>query len=312
MTHISRLLALALSALSACPVFAAPQRTFVSSTGSDTNPCTLTSPCRGFQAAIDAVAAGGEVVAVDSAGYGAMEIHKSISVIVPPGVHASLSPLTGIALPGFPGQSTVVLIDIQSNDIVVLRGLAINHVGTVTGGIDWLSTNGGTVHVENVSVTGFPNEGLFMRAPGGKMYVKDSIFRNNGYGIYARGDLGPSMMSMDRVRIQGSTVSGYTHENAGEAMLRDSVVVGNAIGIDSVAAPGTSSSIVLVDRSEITQNTVGVRVVGNGVSAYVYLAATTIWRNTTPLTRNALGWLISLGLNSTEIPSLFNSTQPPQ
>src|SRR5262245_19134515 len=113
-----------------------------------------------------------------------MEIHKSVSVIVPPGIHAGLSPSSGIPIPGYPLQTTVVLIDIQDSDIVVLRGLNINKQGFLTGGIDWVSAHGGTVHVENVVVNGFPVEGLYMEAPQGTLIVKDSIFRNNGVGIY--------------------------------------------------------------------------------------------------------------------------------
>ncbi len=71
-------------------VDAAP-RTFVSTLGNDANPCSLASPCRAFQAAINAVDAGGEVVALDSGGYGTMTIAKSVAVIVPPGVHAAIT-----------------------------------------------------------------------------------------------------------------------------------------------------------------------------------------------------------------------------
>jgi hypothetical protein len=152
---------------------APPQRTFVASYGNG-------QPCRGFQAAINAVAAGGEAVALDSTGYGAMQINKSVSVIVPPGVHAGLSPGTGIPLPGFPGQSGVILIEIQDTDVVVLRGLNINHQGTVTGGIEWISTNGGTLHIENVVVNGFPKEGIYVQAPNGRLIIHDSIIRNSG------------------------------------------------------------------------------------------------------------------------------------
>ena len=46
---------LAFAVAVAAPAFAV-QRTFVASTGVDTNPCTLTQPCRGFAAAVSAVA----------------------------------------------------------------------------------------------------------------------------------------------------------------------------------------------------------------------------------------------------------------
>ena len=194
-----------LTVLASTGAGAAVQRTFVASYGSDTGPCSLSAPCRGFQAAIDAVGPGGEVVALDSAGYGAMEIHKSVSVIVPLGVHAGLSPSSGIPIPGYPGQYTVVLIDVASTDVVVLRGLVIAHQGNVTGGIDWIGQGGGIVHVENTVVSGFPIEGLYMEGPG-QLYVKDSIFRDNYHGIYTVGNGygSGSKIFGDRVHIENS------------------------------------------------------------------------------------------------------------
>ena len=199
------LIALVLAVFATTASGVAPQRTFVASYGLDTNPCSLASPCRGFQAAIDAVAAGGEVVAIDTAGYGAMAIHKSVSVIVPLGVHAGLSPSSGIPITGYPGQYTVVLIDIASTDVVVLRGLVIAHQGNVTGGIDWVGQGGGIVHVENTVVSGFPVEGLYMEGPG-QLYVKDSILRDNYHGLYANGNgYGTtSKIFGDRVHIENS------------------------------------------------------------------------------------------------------------
>ena len=191
------------------------------------------------------------MVVIDSAGYGAMEIHKSVSVIVPPGVHAGLSPAVGIPLPGFPGQSTVVLIDIQPTDIVVLRGLNVNHQGAVTGGIDWLSANGGVVHIESVTVNGFPQEGLFMGAPGGKLHVKDSIFRNNRFGIYIRGQLDFNFMDADRIRIENSEW-GLTNQGSVFATMRDSTIADNVIGINQ---DGNLHDVrLLMDRCSIVNN----------------------------------------------------------
>ena len=45
-------------------------RVFVASYGNDANPCTFGSPCKTFQVAVNNVDAGGEVTAIDSAGFG--------------------------------------------------------------------------------------------------------------------------------------------------------------------------------------------------------------------------------------------------
>jgi hypothetical protein len=66
----------ALLATLVCFVFAAPAqaqtRAFVSAVGSDSNNCINTnSPCRHFQAAYNALPAGGEIDVLDPANYGA-------------------------------------------------------------------------------------------------------------------------------------------------------------------------------------------------------------------------------------------------
>jgi hypothetical protein len=242
-------IAMVVSILGAADVMAA-SRTFVASHGVDSNPCSATQPCRGFQAAINAVAAGGEVVALDSAGYGAMSISKSVSVIVPPGVHAGLSPAAGIPLPGYPGESGVVLIDIANTDVVVLRGLNLNRQGNVNMGIAWVSNQGGTVHVESTIANGFPQEGVFIQAATGTLYIKDSELRGNNVGLWARGDRGRMTIFADHLRAEGNTFAGLAAEGDVRADVRDSLIVGNLYGVWMSGSSGGSSVL-------LTGSTVG-------------------------------------------------------
>jgi hypothetical protein len=53
------------------------QRTFVSKNGSNGNPCSVTAPCRSISTAIARTLAGGEVVVLDCAGYGAFSIERT-------------------------------------------------------------------------------------------------------------------------------------------------------------------------------------------------------------------------------------------
>src|SRR5713226_6872782 len=55
-------------------------RTWVSGVGDDANPCSRTAPCKTFAGAISKTAAGGEIDALDPAGYGALTITKSITI----------------------------------------------------------------------------------------------------------------------------------------------------------------------------------------------------------------------------------------
>jgi hypothetical protein len=288
-----------------------PQRTFVASYGVDTNPCSLTASCRGFQAAIDAVAAGGEVVAFDSAGYGAMAIHKSVSVIVPPGVHAGLSPTTGIPLPGYPGQYGVVLIDIQNTDTVVLRGLNINHQGTVTGGIEWISGHGGTVQIENTVINGFPKEGIYVQAPSGVLSIDDSVIRNNGVGIYAAladGSPGGGIVG-NRVRIERSTSAGVRLLDGVTGHLNNCTLTQNNLAFHLIAVSLPVS--LYLDRSTVIDNNSSFNLEGSPV--YIPALARLTLSSSTLLTdtgvKSGSTFVYSFGNNSAGI--LFDGSYPP-
>jgi hypothetical protein len=58
---------------------AARDRTFVASYGTDSGSCTFGSPCKIFQFAVNNTAVGGEVTAIDSAGFQPVTISNSIS-----------------------------------------------------------------------------------------------------------------------------------------------------------------------------------------------------------------------------------------
>jgi hypothetical protein len=55
-------------------------RTWVSGVGDDANPCSRTAPCHTFAGAISKTAPGGEIDALDPAGYGGVTITKAITI----------------------------------------------------------------------------------------------------------------------------------------------------------------------------------------------------------------------------------------
>src|SRR5438445_10440722 len=70
--------AVVVAVLSTFPAWGIQQRSFVSGSGSDSNPCTIDLKCRSFAAALTQTSANGEVVAYDSAGYGPVTITKAV------------------------------------------------------------------------------------------------------------------------------------------------------------------------------------------------------------------------------------------
>jgi hypothetical protein len=176
-------------------------RSFVSGAGLDTNPCSLTSPCRTIQQAITVTNSGGEVVVLDSAGYGPFTAFKAVTVEAAPGVYAGITVPSGVNENG-------ISVNGGPNDVIILRGLAVNYQGS--GFVNGIAFNSGNaLHIENCIATGFSNgAGINVPFPG-NIFVKDTICRNNQIGLDV--DLtaaGAVALTMDQVRLDDNTELG--------------------------------------------------------------------------------------------------------
>jgi hypothetical protein len=163
----------------ASSAYAQATRTWVSGVGDDANPCSRTAPCRTFAGAISKTAAHGEISVLDPGGFGQLTITKSITV-------NGSGTLAGIVVTG-----NGIFISAGANDVVVLRDLQINGIGTGTGatfaGIR-LGSAGTQVVVDNVIVQGFDKGIHTTTAATGNLSVANStIADNHGFGIHAEG-----------------------------------------------------------------------------------------------------------------------------
>ena len=200
-------------------------RTFVSSAGSDANDCSRPSPCRNFQRGHDAVASGGEVVALDSAGYGAVNITKSVTITAE-GVHAAATSPSG-------GGNAVTVNG--PGITVVLRNLQVQSHPASVGGSGISARNFAVLHIEGCTVRA-NSTGLFFfpnaadGTPARKLFIKDSIFRNNGgSGIFLANsaDTGSLNATIERTRLENNT-SGGGEFRFSKVTLRDCLSSGNA------------------------------------------------------------------------------------
>src|SRR5262245_38586878 len=73
-------------------------RSYVSVTGADNKPCSISQPCRSFNAALTKTDAGGEIIALDTGSYDPTTITKAITLAAAPGVDASVRATTGNAV----------------------------------------------------------------------------------------------------------------------------------------------------------------------------------------------------------------------
>jgi hypothetical protein len=179
-------------------------RTWVSGVGDDANPCSRTAPCKTFAGAISKTAAGGEIDALDPAGYGAVTITKAITIDGGGGQVAS------VLVSGTNG----IVVQAGPSDVVILRNLRINGIGTGINGIRFLS--GKDLNVENCFIFGFTTNGIDIalnQATAASVHVINSVLKNNGQvGIRATNAVTPpvqlsvsnSFVMLDTIGIEGA------------------------------------------------------------------------------------------------------------
>ena len=226
----------------------AVQRVFVASYGNDANvasSCGFANPCRGFAAAMTAVDPGGEVVALDAAGYGTVTITKSVTITANPGYYAGIAASSGNAV-------TIATAGVN----VILRGLNINGVGA---GYGIVMTDGASLTVENCIVSHFLSGGIFVVAPA-RVRVADSVVRGNSGsttdGIYLGGGAsgGIANVKMSNNGRAGLLVHDAVDGAVTSVAMSDSDSFGNNYGAVSLSTTPSGKARVNVVRSTLANN----------------------------------------------------------
>jgi hypothetical protein len=242
--HIASAAVLGLAILigvAAPEAMAARQRTFVASYGDDVAnapfDCDLAHPCRTFNVAIAHTLANGEIVILDTAGYGPMTIDKSIKIVGPAGVYGGISVQSG-------GANTGVVINAGDTDVVTLDIVGVS--GAPLIGID--IQNAGTVHIEKTSINNFTQDtGGCIHVVSSKpiqVFVNDSFLRECFVGVWAEGtgpDASRLSLVVDNTRIQDG-LNTVTPGNTAAFVLRDAVIASIRNNVLSAAGDGIYAS----------------------------------------------------------------------
>jgi hypothetical protein len=246
--HLSKL-AIVLC-LTAPLVFARNDRSWVSSTGSDSNPCTRTMPCATFQTAINQTNSGGEVDVVDAGDYGT--VHLTFPITIDGG------------------------------------GMARISIGSNIFGVNVSETVSGPIIVRNLSITGSPGTAFstaFFMAQCGACVSAYEVHVENVDIANVSGAFG--MQDVGIVTIKGSTIHGVTGAIgvacAGTVGIPPAITVEiRDVVITTTAANGfaavqvCSGGTVTIDKSSIANSYYGIGVVGTGT---VRLSDSTITGN---------------------------------
>jgi len=236
--------------LAGTPAYAQATRTWVSGVGDDANPCSRTAPCKTFAGAISKTAPCGEINVLDPGGFGAVTITKCITI-------SSQCTEAGVLVSGTNG---IIVSVPNAGDVVILRGLDIEGLGTGINGV--LVNTGGNVTVENTTINKFTNSGINF-APtvaGSQLHVSNTIVRNNGalpntgQGI-SIAPTAAGTATLDNVRLDGNIAGLKVNTGTAIASVTNSIAANNVFAGFSAAASG---AILNIERSLSSHNGTGV------------------------------------------------------
>src|SRR5499427_2256944 len=222
---------LAFMLLGAATMFGQATRTWVSGVGDDANPCSRTAPCKTFAGAISKTAPGGEIDALDPGGFGALTITKAITIDGGGGQVAS------VLVSGTNG----IVVQAGPNDVVILRNLRINGIGSGFNGIRFLS--GKDLNVENCYIFGFTQNGIDIalnQATPASVHVIDSVLKNNGgTGIRATNAVAPNVqVGIDNTKVILDTIGIEAAANSRVVVNRSLAENASTHGIKASASTG--------------------------------------------------------------------------
>jgi hypothetical protein len=257
-TLMKSVLIFTLTLLAALPALAQNDTSWVSRSGLDTNPCTISQPCRTFQTAYGMTNNNGVIKAMDAGEYGPIGIGKPI-IIDGNGVGASID---AGAVPFFTGVS------VTSTGPVEIRSLAIHFAICAVHPCKGIGTFNSNVSIEDVSITGIPDYAVYV--DGGTATIHDlTVTGAQFFGIY----------------IQDST-----------ATISDSLVRYSATGIFVQGVTAVAQA--LIERSRTVSNTTGLLVQNAGFAATARISDNVISANATGTSTSGGGQIITLRNNT--------------
>ena len=280
-------LAVAALLAAASSAHAQASRTWVSGVGDDANPCSRTAPCKTFAGAISKTAPGGEINALDPAGYGALTITKSITI-------NGEGTMASILVAGTNG----LVVSAGPSDIVIIRNIEINGLGSSgspgINGISFLA--GGELHLDKVFIYGFSQQAVaFAPSAASRLYINNSGFRDNdGGGLWSeptgtgsakvtitnssvegnqrgiRADDGTQMF-IDRTSISGNRGNGivaFSTSRPVTVSMENSTASGNGVGVGGAGIRAPINTTIFLSNVNVTGNDVGLQPSGGAIVSF--------------------------------------------
>jgi hypothetical protein len=207
-------------------------QTYVSGIGNDADDCTAPTPCKTWAGAISKTTAGGTITALDSGGYGAVTVTKSITLDGAGYLSSALASATnGIIVNGAGIDVTLKRLNVDSSGICT--------PSASSNGVRFLL--GHSLTIEDVAIQGFRGSAVSLEPTDGHgtVVIRDSLFSNNCMaGVSAASPAGSGDMTV---------------------LLDDDLVTGNVTGV----LAGAHSAVTLAGTT-IALNTTNTTTAADG------------------------------------------------
>lgn len=228
-------------------------RTFVSTEGLDNATCSRAQPCRTFNAGINAVQPGGEVVVLDSGGYGPAAVTKSVSLIAPVGLHASIASTSNVSIDIAAGPT----------DTIIIQNLTITALGGLPGIIAEIF---GTVFITDCRIDGASiGIDIVATTANAEVYVNDTTISNSlsmGVRVLSQANA-PVFGTFSDLRIMNTTVYGISvGSDSNVVCIRCESHAGD-VGFRALGSGSSNFADLTCDRCVATRNNIGFESVGS-------------------------------------------------
>ena len=202
-----------------------------------------------------------------------------------------------------------IIVNVAATDIVYLRGLDFEGLTTGLAGVTFIQA--GILHIQHCLIRGF-NAGTaaginFAPTGNSELFVSDSYITDNGSGANGAGifirptGAGGGSIALTDVHVTnnnaGIKIDGTAGTGAVNLSIVDSVSAGNSggSGVAVVSTAGHVTSIVMINRSNLSNNSLGLR--GDGPLSIVRIGGSVIGGNVTGVSSANGATLQSYGNN---------------
>ena len=257
-TAISVVITLAFSAtMQSTPAQAQLSHTAVSAVrGRDANNCSVTRPCRTFQAAHNRTNDQGEITVLDPGDYGAVTITKSISIVNGGVGEASIL---------VSGGATGITINAGASGSVNLRGITIQ--GIASGGGTGLRFNSGLhLTMTNCVIRNHTGDGIEFAPTDLNRLNRVEVYGNSREGICLNGSSSAALIAgtAEATVSAGNGQSGFSID-AELSLAAVSLIVVRSVSSSNHFGFNASGAFILVGQSTVVDNQAGAST-GNVVS----------------------------------------------